>query len=196
MMESMMDMPRVGHLDQLYHIFGYLKIHHNAELVFDHLIRDLDMSVFGQHNWSHTPYPPSREGHPPNSPIARGLGFTTSYNVDSNHAGDLVTRRSRTGFIVYLNSSPVYWYTKKQCGIETSSFGSEFIALKTCCEYVKGLKYKLRMMGILVNGPYLIFGDNQSVLSNTTKPDSTLKIHPFWLHSILLGKVQLLVNVC
>ena len=39
----------------------------------------------------------------------------------------------------------------------------------------EGLRYKLRMMGIPVNNPCLIMGDNQSVLWNTTIPDSTLK---------------------
>ena len=47
--------------------------------------------------------------------------------------------------------------------------------MKLACEYVRGLCYKLRMMGIPVNGPAFIFGDNQSVLANTTIPDSTLK---------------------
>ena len=37
------------------------------------------------------------------------------------------------------------------------------------------MRYKLRMLGIPVNGPALISGDNQSVLANTTIPDSTLK---------------------
>ena len=31
------------------------------------------------------------------------------------------------------------------------------------------------MMGIPVEGPAYIFGDNQSVLANSTNPDSTLK---------------------
>ena len=31
------------------------------------------------------------------------------------------------------------------------------------------------MMGININGPAHIFGDDQSVLANTTVPDSTLK---------------------
>ena len=35
----------------------------------------------------------------------------------------------------------------------TISFGSEFIAMKQCCEYIRGLRYKLRMMGIPVEGP-------------------------------------------
>jgi hypothetical protein len=59
--------------------------------------------------------------------------------------------------------------------VETSSFGSEFVAMKQCCEYLRGLRYKLRMMGIPVNGPCYISGDNQSVLANTTEPGSTLK---------------------
>ena len=47
--------------------------------------------------------------------------------------------------------------------------------MKQCCEYVCGLRYKLRMMGILCKGPAYIQGDNQSVLANTSIPDSTLK---------------------
>ena len=94
--------------------------------------------------------------------------------VDSDHAGDSVTRRSSTGFIIKLNSSPIYWMSKKQSGVETSSFGSEFIAMKQCCEYIRGLRYKLRMMGIPVDEPTFIFGDNKSVLSNSLIPDSVL----------------------
>ena len=74
-----------------------------------------------------------------------------------------------------INYAPVYWFSKKQTSCETSFFGSEFIALKQCCEYLKGLRYKLRMMGIPVNNPCFIYGDNQSVLWNTTSPDSVLK---------------------
>ena len=59
--------------------------------------------------------------------------------------------------------------------MESSSFGSEFIAMKQCCECLRGLRHKLQMMGIPVDGPAHIYGDNQSVLANTTNPDSTLK---------------------
>ena len=47
--------------------------------------------------------------------------------------------------------------------------------MRQCCEYVRGLRYKLRMMGIPVNNPTFIYGDNQSVLWNTTVPESSLK---------------------
>ena len=95
--------------------------------------------------------------------------------VDSDHAGEKLTRRSRTGFLVYLNSAPIYWLSKKQTAVETSSFGSEFIAMKQCCEYLRGLRYKLRLMGIPVENPVFTFGDNQSVLWNTSVPESMLK---------------------
>ena len=95
--------------------------------------------------------------------------------VDVDHAGDSTTRRSRAGFPIYLNFSLTYFISKKQTTVETSSFGSEFIAIKQCCEYIRGLRYKLRIMGILVSNPTFIVGDNQSVLWNKTKPNSMLK---------------------
>ena len=72
--------------------------------------------------------------------------------VDADLAGDKVIRRSRTGFVIYLNKSPIYWFSKRQNGVECSTFGSELVAMKQCCEYVRGLRYKLRMMGIPVIG--------------------------------------------
>ena len=107
-------------------------------------------------------------------PEARGMGFTMRAKVDADHAGDSITRRSRTGYLVYLNSSLVYWLSKKQISAKSSLFGSESCAMKLCCEYIRGLRYKLQMMGIPVNGPAYIYGDNQSVLFNTYIPDYNL----------------------
>ena len=42
-------------------------------------------------------------------------------------------------------------------------------------EYVRGLRYKLRMLGIPVDEPAYVFGDNKSVLANTSVPGSTIK---------------------
>ena len=62
-----------------------------------------------------------------------------SSKVDVDHAGNMVTMRSQTGFLVYVNSALVYRWSKKQTSVELSSFGSEFIAMKQCCEYIRGL---------------------------------------------------------
>ena len=110
-----------------------------------------------------------------NIPKPKGLEMVIRANVDASHAGDRVTRRSRTGFFVWVNGALIYWLSKKQAGVETSTFGSEFLAMKACCEYLRGLRYKLRMMGIPVEHCCFIYGDNQSVLANTTVPQSVLK---------------------
>ena len=48
------------------------------------------------------------------------------------------------------------------------------VAMKQACEFVRGLRYKLRMMGIPVDEPSFVFGDNQSLLANTANPGSTI----------------------
>jgi hypothetical protein len=95
--------------------------------------------------------------------------------IDADHAGDVLTRRSRTGVLIYLNRSPILWHSKKQNSVETSAFGSEFVALKTGVELIKGLRYKLRMMGVPLDGPTNVRCDNMSVVYNTSRPESTLK---------------------
>ena len=176
-MSSCLAMPRFGHLEQVLHIFGYLKKHHNAELVFDPAYPEIDQSAFERRDWSTSEFGhlDCKEVMPPNMPEPRGFGVVITAKVDADHATDTVTRRSRSGFLVYINSALVYWFSKKQTSVESSSFGSEFCAMKLCCEYLRGLRYKLRMMGIPVIGPVFMYGDNQSVLNNTTIPESQLK---------------------
>ncbi len=40
--------------------------------------------------------------------------------------------------------------------------------MKQALEYIWDLSYKLQMMGITVDEPAYVFGDNQLVLANTT----------------------------
>ena len=95
--------------------------------------------------------------------------------VDADHAGDLITSWLWTGFIVFLNNAPIYWSSKKQNFVKTSTFGRKFVAIKQATEYVRGLRYKLRMMGIKAEEPAFVFGNNKSVLCNTTALGSTLE---------------------
>ena len=65
--------------------------------------------------------------------------------------------------------------SKKQSTVETSVFGAEFVAMKIGIETLRGIRYKLRMMGVPISGPSYVYGDNMSVIHNTQRPDSTLK---------------------
>eukprot|EP00804_Cyclotella_cryptica_P004574 CCRYP_006921-RA/>CCRYP_006921-RA protein AED:0.18 eAED:0.18 QI:0/-1/0/1/-1/0/1/0/109 len=95
--------------------------------------------------------------------------------VDSNHAGEKVSRRSRTGFVIFLNYGMIDWLSKKQSTVETSVFGMEFCAMKHGIEKLCGIRYKLCMMGVPMKGASYVYGDNMSVVTNTSKPESTLK---------------------
>ena len=170
MMSAHLALPRKGHLDQV--LLSQLER------------RDWMASEFG--------HVVGKEETPKDMPDPRGMGFVIRAKVDVDHASDTTTRRSRTGFLVYINSAPVFWWSKKQTSVESSSFGSEFIAMKQCFEYLRGLQYKLRMMGIPCEYPSYIYGDNQSVLANTTIPDSALrkKSQSIAYHFVREGVVQ------
>ena len=75
-------------------------------------------------------YEDALEAIPPNTPPLRGKEVDLCIFVDSNHAGNKWTRRSRTMFMVFINMSLINWYSKKQSTIETSVFGTEFVAMK------------------------------------------------------------------
>ena len=164
--------PRIGHFNAMLHIFAFLKLHPRSRLVFDDSYVPLEPS--SMEDFSEF-YPNASEDIPPNAPEERGKAVQMIAFSDSDHAGDLLTRRSRTGVLIFLNRSPIIWYSKKQTAIETSTFGSEFMALKTATDLIKGLRYKLRMMGIPIDGPSHVKIDNMSVFNNVSKPESVLK---------------------
>ena len=49
--------------------------------------------------------------------------------VDTNHAGNLVNRRSHSGIMIYLNNTPILWFCKRQNAGESFSFCSKYVAL-------------------------------------------------------------------
>jgi hypothetical protein len=95
--------------------------------------------------------------------------------VDADHAGCRVTRHSHTGILILVNRAPILWLSKRQNTVEMSTFSSDFIALKTAVEMVEGLRYKLRMLGVPMEGATNVFCDNESIVKNSSRPESTLK---------------------
>ena len=61
--------------------------------------------------------------------------------VDSDHAGDKVSHRSMSGFLIYVNTALVQWFSKKQSKVETSVFGDEFLAMKQGIDVLRGLRW-------------------------------------------------------
>ena len=91
--------------------------------------------------------------------------------MDANLYHDQLTGRSVTGIIHLINQTPIDWFSKKQATVETATYGSEFVAARTCVEQIIDLRTTLRYLGVPVNEKSYMFGDNKSVV------DSSVKIH-------------------
>ena len=172
--------PRIGHLHQAFHIFHYLSRHDSSWLPMDP--QKLDLEYKGPQDQSPDEkrkkmcniYREAVDEIPTNAPEPRGISVQLNACVDADHAGNKVTRRSQTGILIFLNMAPISWYSKKQNTVESSTFGSEMIALKIATEKIIGLRYKLRMMGVPLDGPANVFCDNDSVAKSSTNPEATL----------------------
>ena len=62
--------------------------------------------------------------------------------------------------------------------METTTYGSKFVAAKQCAEQVRELQETLRMMGIPLKESAWMLGDNSSVITSSTIPSSSLKKAP------------------
>ena len=69
----------------------------------------------------------------------------------------------------------VQWFSKKESTVKTSVFGAEFVNMKQGIDALRGLRYKLRMMGIPILALSCIYGDNMSVLHSSSRPESVLR---------------------
>jgi hypothetical protein len=173
-MSAHLAMPREGHLEQVIHIFGYLKKYPKQKIAFDYTQPRISNKRFTRYDWQDW-YRDAEEAIPPNMPVPRGHAVTTSCFVDADLAGNLITRRSQTGVLIFVNKAPVMWYCKRQNSVESSTYGSKITAMKTAIEMIEALRYKLRMFGVPIDGPTNIFCNNEAVYKSCTIPESTLK---------------------
>ena len=111
---------------------------------------------------------------PSDMPAPRGKSVSITCWVDASHASNKLTMRSHTGIFIKLNGARVAWYSKRQNTVETSTFGSEFVALRIVTEMCQAMRYKLRMFGVAIDGPASVMCDNKSVFTNATIPTSQL----------------------
>ena len=178
MMSSYQASPRQGHLEQLYHIIAYIKKKPKLTLYFDPSIPNIEPSWFSGDTAKtfRDRYRDAKEELLPKHmlPQGRGRSITMTAFVDASHAANKVTRRSHTGFIIFINRAPIIWHSKRQNTVESSSFSSEFIAMKSCVEHISALRYKLRMFGVSIDESAKILCDNQSVVTNSSKIGLTL----------------------
>jgi hypothetical protein len=156
MMSRYLMQPRRGHMQEVFHIFAYLKSHKRSTMVFDDARIEIAEERVQAHDWQDF-YHDAKENIPSNALEPRGNPVQMNCFVDSDHAGNRVTRRSHTGVLIFLNRAPIIWFSKTQNTVETSTFGSEFVAMRIATEIIEALRYKLRMFGIPLEGTANVF---------------------------------------
>ena len=125
--------PREGHLEQIYHIFTFLKRHPKLTLYFDPQAPFIDL-LWLEGDDTQTfcdQYRDAEEQLPDDHlcPEPCGVSVSTLVYVNSSHAGNKITQRSHTGFIIFLKRAPIIWFSKRQNTVEASTFSIEFIVM-------------------------------------------------------------------
>ncbi|KAJ3688563.1 hypothetical protein LUZ61_017727 [Rhynchospora tenuis] len=89
---------------------------------------------------------------------------------DSDWAGCPTTRRSTTGYVTFLGTSPVSWRTKRQNVVSRSSAEAEYRSMaNTVCE-LSWLRYIFDELGVPHTGPMMLYCDNQAALHIASNP--------------------------
>ena len=166
--------PRVGHLDRVKRIFGYIAKFPNATIRIRTSPPDYSDLPYKDHDWSYTCYAGAKECVPHDAPKPYGEPVQITSWFDANLYHDYISGRSVTGIIHMFNKTPIDWYSKLQSTVETATFGSEYIAARTCVEQIIDLRNTLRYLGVKIQGASIMFGDNESVINTASVPYSKL----------------------
>jgi hypothetical protein len=112
-------LPRVGHLEVVYHVFAYLNKHEKLSIIFDPTDPVPVTPTQAKPNWS--PFNDNLEEElPPRMPEPLGNAVNIHVFADAaNHSGNVVTCRSHTGILVFVQNSPIIWISRQQNTVET-----------------------------------------------------------------------------
>ena len=81
--------------------------------MFDSSLPEVEESRFKSVNWSEI-YGDMKEELPSNMPEPRGNPVVILMFCDAAFADNIVTRRSQTGILIFINQAPMTWYIKRQ----------------------------------------------------------------------------------
>ena len=99
-------------------------------------------------------------------------GSTVDLHVftDADWAGDILTRRSTTGYVVFMAGGPLAWQSKLQTTVATSSMQAEYQAMYAGMQELVWLRGVMAELGIPCNEPTPFFLDSQSAQDLALNP--------------------------
>ena len=166
--------PRKGHLDRAKRIVGYLLFLPDGAIRFRIGEPDFSSLKDQEYDWTRTVYSGACEQIPHDIPKPLGKHVQTTHYVDVNLRHDLATGKAVTAALHFLNQTPIDAYTKRQSTVETATYGSEFVAARTAVDQIIDIQTTLRYLGVPIRDMSYMFGDNKSVVTSSTIPNSTI----------------------
>jgi len=107
--------------------------------------------------------------------------------VDADWAGDIVDRKSTTGYVIKFYGNTIYWKSRKQGSVTKSSTAAEYVALSEVVSEVKIIINLLKDLGETINQPIKIYEDNTGAIAlakygNLTKNSKYIEVHSHYIH--------------
>ena len=169
--------PCQEHVDRLKRVCGYIRKFPQGAIRFCVRILDHESIFVAQptkYDWMEMVFRTPAEDTPSNAPTAKGNPVCTTAYTDANLLQDLVTGRSATGVLHFFKQTPIDSFSKQQSQVESATYSSEFMAARQAVEQIMYLRYTLCMLGVPIEGPSWLFGDNKAFISSSNIPHASL----------------------
>ena len=111
-MSTYLAFTHMGHLEQVVHVFGYLKANPKINIFFDPHHTKIDKRSFAAHDWYEI-YRYAKEAIPADAPNPRVNVVSAHCFVDAYHAGNTANRISQTRVLIFVNKDPILWCSKQ-----------------------------------------------------------------------------------
>jgi hypothetical protein len=168
--------PRKGHLQRAIRVFGYLEQTPKKSIEINcSEMNNLPQMEQGLRDDMMKKYPEAMEEKSTRTPEILGEALNLTVYADADHAHDQVTRRSITGIIVFIGSTPIIAKSTRQGSVESSTYSAEFNSARAATELIIGLRLLLRSLGVSQEKPSMLLGDNLGVVQSSTMFTSALK---------------------
>ena len=126
------------------------------------------------YDWEKTFYSNAVELFPDDCHTPLGPPVKLTTYVDANLCHNILSGKSATGVLHFLNKTPIHYFSKKQPIVETATYGSEYMAARLAVEQIIEFRTTLRCLGVNLIGPTILLGDNKSVVDSSSIPQSRL----------------------
>ena len=112
--------------------------------------------------------------------------------VDADWAGDVVDRKSTTGYSMRLYSNTIFWKSRKQNSVTKSSTFAEYVALSEAVSELKFICGILNFFDVKIENPIKIYEDNSSAIiiaenGNLSKKSKYIEVHYHYVNEEYLN---------